>query len=245
MTKLVLVRVDKQQPSLEPKYTGPFRVLRRWGKCFRLRLENRDDNVSVDRLRPFYEEDTGRRSQTEQTTNNADIGSAIAEKENKPVNDPEQLPTLGRRAARRGQGGRLTTLNFRPGAVTTLNLGHVSIFYKVIFPVHKQGSIESPPRKQRLENDAKEREKQTIVAQKPVSKPNNASSDRRSLQNIRRSFIRCGADSLDGNAPMFPGTYVPRYPCSPVPMFPGTCLPRTYMFPGTYVPRSLCSPICG
>ena len=78
---------DKQQPSLEPKYTGPFRVLRRWGKCFRLRLENRDDNVSVDRLRPFYEEDTGRRSQTGQTTNNADVGSAIAEEENKPVNE--------------------------------------------------------------------------------------------------------------------------------------------------------------
>ena len=51
---------------------------------------------------------------------------------------------------------------------------------------------------------------------------------------------------------MFPGTYVPQYPCSPVPMFPGTYVPRTYvprylrspvpmfpepMFPGTYVPR--------
>ena len=56
--------------------------------------------MSVDRLRPFYEEDTGRRSQTEQTTNNADIGSAIAEEENKPVNDPEQLPTLGSRSKR-------------------------------------------------------------------------------------------------------------------------------------------------
>ena len=33
-----------------------------------------------------------------------------------------------RRVARWGQGGRLTTLNFRPGAVTTLNLGHVSMF---------------------------------------------------------------------------------------------------------------------
>ena len=63
-------------------------------------LENRNDNVSVDRLRPFYEEDTGRRSQTEQTTNNADIGSAIAEEENKTVNDPEQLPTLGSRSKR-------------------------------------------------------------------------------------------------------------------------------------------------
>ena len=61
------------------------------------------------------------------------------------------------------QGGRLTTLNFRPGAVTTQNLGHVSNFYQVIFPVNNQGSIESPSRKQRLENDAKEREKQTLL----------------------------------------------------------------------------------
>ena len=42
--------------------------------CFRLRLENRDDNVSVDRQRPFYEDDTGRRSQTGQIANNTDIG---------------------------------------------------------------------------------------------------------------------------------------------------------------------------
>ena len=36
---------------------------------------------------------------------------------------------------------------------------------------------------------------------------------------------------------MFPGTYVPRYRCSPVPMFPGTYVPRTY------VPQYLCSPV--
>ena len=35
---------------------------------------------------------------------------------------------VNRRAARRGQGGRLTTLNFRTGAVTTLNFFHVLIF---------------------------------------------------------------------------------------------------------------------
>ena len=35
-SKFVLVRADKVQSSLVPKYTGPFRVLRRWKKCFRL-----------------------------------------------------------------------------------------------------------------------------------------------------------------------------------------------------------------
>ena len=36
---------------------------------------------------------------------------------------------------------------------------------------------------------------------------------------------------------MFPGTYVPRYLCSPVPMFPEP------MFPSAYVPRYLCFPV--
>ena len=65
--KKVLVRVDKVQPSLEPKYTGPFRVVRRWGKCFRIRFEHRDDNLSVDRLRSFYENETDTNCQTRRT----------------------------------------------------------------------------------------------------------------------------------------------------------------------------------
>ena len=57
-SKYVLVRTDKGQSSLVPKYTGPFRVLRRWKKCFCLQLENREDSLCVDRLRPFYEDET-------------------------------------------------------------------------------------------------------------------------------------------------------------------------------------------
>ena len=79
------------------------------------------------------------------------------------------------------------------------------IFYQVIFPVNKQGSIESPPRKQRLENDAKEREKQTIVSKKqlyivdPIMQAvigahcKNFTGSRTYVA----SFIRCGSDSLD------------------------------------------------
>ena len=40
-SKFALVLADKVQSSLVPKYTGPFRV-RRWKKCFRLQLENRE-----------------------------------------------------------------------------------------------------------------------------------------------------------------------------------------------------------
>ena len=60
-SKCVLVRADNVQSSLVPKYTGPFRVLRHWKKCSRLQLENREDTVSIDRLRPFYEDETDHR----------------------------------------------------------------------------------------------------------------------------------------------------------------------------------------
>ena len=71
--QFVLVRADKVQSSLVPKYTGPFRVLRRWKKCFRLQLENRKDTVSVDRLRPFYEDEADHR---EPVTDVVDTGKS-------------------------------------------------------------------------------------------------------------------------------------------------------------------------
>ena len=56
--KRVLIRADKVQPSLAPKYTGPFDVLHRWRKRFRVQLDNKTDSVSIDRLRPFYGDET-------------------------------------------------------------------------------------------------------------------------------------------------------------------------------------------
>ena len=71
--KCVLVRADKVRSSLVPKYTGPFRVPRRWKKCFRLQLENREDTVSIDRLRPFYEDESNHR---EPVTDVVDTGKS-------------------------------------------------------------------------------------------------------------------------------------------------------------------------
>ena len=69
-----------------------------------------------------------------------------------------------RRAARRGQGGRLTTLNFRPGAVTTLNLGHISIFLSCNISRKQTRQYRKSTKEATSGNDAKERQKQKIAA---------------------------------------------------------------------------------
>ena len=50
----VLVRRDRVQNSLEPKYDGPFKVINRDKKYFTLLRNGQNDVVSVDRLKPFY-----------------------------------------------------------------------------------------------------------------------------------------------------------------------------------------------
>ena len=70
--KRVLVRADKVQPSLAPKNTGPYCVLHRWRKCFRVQLDNKIDTVSIDRLRPFYEDEALRSASNETVNSSAD-----------------------------------------------------------------------------------------------------------------------------------------------------------------------------
>ena len=101
----VLVRADKVQPSLQHKYSGPFRVLRRWGKVFRLQMEHRDETVSVDRLRPFYVDDSDDGRQ--QTT--PDVGP----EDHSTERDSDDWPTLNNRPKRTvRRPHRLGYLNF-------------------------------------------------------------------------------------------------------------------------------------
>lgn len=48
----VFVRRDGHVPPLEPLYAGPYEVLQRGPKVFRLRLGSKEDSISVDRLKP-------------------------------------------------------------------------------------------------------------------------------------------------------------------------------------------------
>ena len=91
--KRVLVRADKVQPSLAPKYTGPYRVLRRWRKCFRLQLDNKSDSVSIDRLRPFYEDETPRSASHETVNSSAadNVLPAFASRPRRNLRPPRRL----------------------------------------------------------------------------------------------------------------------------------------------------------
>ena len=55
--KFVFVREDASVPSLAPLYRGPYLVLDRRDKFFRLQIGSRTDVVSVDRLKPVFSED--------------------------------------------------------------------------------------------------------------------------------------------------------------------------------------------
>jgi cleavage and polyadenylation specificity factor subunit 1 len=50
----VFLRHDATKPPLDPPYDGPFKVLERNGKFFKIKLKNREDTVSIDRLKPAY-----------------------------------------------------------------------------------------------------------------------------------------------------------------------------------------------
>ena len=50
----VFVREDAQKPPLSSPYRGPFLVLSRTDKSFRVQLNNKEDWISIDRLKPAY-----------------------------------------------------------------------------------------------------------------------------------------------------------------------------------------------
>ncbi|CAB4045222.1 Transposon Ty3-G Gag-Pol poly [Paramuricea clavata] len=54
--KRVLLRQDRNVPSLRPKFLGPFDVVQRNNKTFSIKTNNGVETVSIDRLKPFSED---------------------------------------------------------------------------------------------------------------------------------------------------------------------------------------------
>jgi hypothetical protein len=50
--RMVLVRKDECVPPLTPLYSGPYMVLQRSARVFKLKVGNKEDTVSVHRLKP-------------------------------------------------------------------------------------------------------------------------------------------------------------------------------------------------
>ena len=51
---LVYVRTDSVRPPLVRPYTGPFRILEKYPKYFKIDKNGKPDNVSIDRLKPAF-----------------------------------------------------------------------------------------------------------------------------------------------------------------------------------------------
>lgn len=52
--KFVFVRNEVERSSLEPSYSGPYKILQRTSKVFKIQLPHRETRVSIDRLKPAY-----------------------------------------------------------------------------------------------------------------------------------------------------------------------------------------------
>lgn len=50
----VFIRIDSHRTPLSPPYSGPYKVLQRRPKAFKLDLKNKHDWISIDRLKPAY-----------------------------------------------------------------------------------------------------------------------------------------------------------------------------------------------
>ena len=53
-TEFVFIREDAHQPPLSCPYKGPFRVVSRSSKAYKIQLDNREDWVAIERLKPAY-----------------------------------------------------------------------------------------------------------------------------------------------------------------------------------------------
>ena len=53
-SEYVFVRVDAHRKPLTPPYVGPFRVIQRRKKNFKVDIGGRTDAISIDRLKPAH-----------------------------------------------------------------------------------------------------------------------------------------------------------------------------------------------
>ena len=91
----VFVRRDSVRRPLQPPYDGPYRVLAREGKYFKLDLNGRQDTVSVDRLKPAHMDTAMEESVT--TPNTQLVSSPLLSRSPSIPPQPTRTTRSGRR----------------------------------------------------------------------------------------------------------------------------------------------------
>ena len=99
----IYLRVDRVKKGIEPSYTGPFKVVKKFDKYFTIKTSHAVKNVSLDRLKPAYIADVFNQvncnnTKTNQSyfldkpslVNNISAGSAPRSNSQKPKEDELQ-----------------------------------------------------------------------------------------------------------------------------------------------------------
>jgi cleavage and polyadenylation specificity factor subunit 1 len=73
--RFVFIRSPPAAPALSPAYRGPYLVLERSEKFFKVQIGGKADNVSVDRLKPYFGGEVTEPS-TPRTTSSRSVASA-------------------------------------------------------------------------------------------------------------------------------------------------------------------------
>ncbi|XP_068627034.1 uncharacterized protein [Battus philenor] len=97
--EFVFLRQDAARRSLEPPYTGPYKVLERGSKTFKIVVNDRESTVTIDRLKPAYmtrDDNTTPQTRTEQTPT---LANSVPENIN-PTLTEETVPVRKTRSGR-------------------------------------------------------------------------------------------------------------------------------------------------
>ena len=95
----MFVRVDAHKSPLQAPYKGPFKVLERHVKYFNLDLGNREDTVSIDRLKPAFMDEPLQdapvvRDDTRSVQTREPTSEAVNHTRSLAANEPEANPVV-------------------------------------------------------------------------------------------------------------------------------------------------------
>ena len=93
----VFVRHDGVRKPLQPPYDGPFPIISRTDKHFTIALNNRNDTISIDRLKPAHMDSEN--SQTPQNTPHQSQSQSQSQSQPSPSHNPP-TPTRNTRSGR-------------------------------------------------------------------------------------------------------------------------------------------------